>query len=408
MRIAFFSDNFYPELSGVSDSILTLGTALAARGHHVFFSVPAYPPRAFRRARVPAEELQLGERITIERRFSLPYPGSPTGQGRFVFPFGGVSRRLRQFSPEVIHTQFFFGLGLAALSAARRLSLPLVGTSHTATREFLSYSPLRTRWSDRLILRYMNWFYSRCDLVTAPSASVFEEMRADGFKGNERVLSNPVDTELFSPRPDKKEELKRKFGFNHATLFHAGRFSEERHIDVLIEALEETRRTVPEAELALAGRGVAETKLRERVRTLGLGGAVKFLGVLDKRTLAEAYAASEVFLIASTAETQSLVMMQAMACGIPVIGVRARALPEYINAGNGFLTEPGDARAMGTHAARLLLDPGLREKLGKGARNFVERFGVSSITEQWEAIYAETIAHYHEKIVPKPVLGAPL
>ncbi len=395
MRIAFFSDNFYPELSGVSDSIRTLGTALAARGHEVLFSVPAYPPRAFIQANLVPQELSLESRMGVERRFSLPFPKSPTGQGRFALPFG-ISRRMHTFAPEVVHTQFFFSMGLNARTTARHFSIPLIGTSHTATREFLAYSPFRTAWSDRLILRYMNWFYSQCDLVTAPSASVFEEMRTDGYTGTSQVVSNPIDTNLFSPIQDR-EFLKRKFGFGNFTLIHAGRFSPERHIDVLIDALVETRRTVPDAELAIAGRGQLETSLREKARAMGIGGAVKFLGLLSSSALAEAYNASEVFLTASTCETQSLVLMQAMACGLPAIGVRARALPEYINTQNGFLVEPGDAHAIGIRAAQLILDKGLQKKLGRNGRAFVSQFSISSIASAWEQIYTTVCAEYDKK-----------
>ncbi|MBM3256766.1 MAG: glycosyltransferase family 4 protein [Candidatus Liptonbacteria bacterium] len=407
MRIAFFSDNFYPELSGVSDSILTLGKELARRGHDVLFSVPAYSSAAFRRAKVPLEELELGDHISIERRFSLPFPGSPTGQGRIAIPLPRLTAQVKSFAPEVIHTQFFFGMGLAALSASKRLGVPLVGTSHTATKEFLAYAPIRAAWSDRLVIKYMNWFYSQCDIVTAPSASVLEEMHADGFAKEGRALSNPIDTDLFSPQADK-EALKQKFGFGPHTLFHAGRFSEERHIDVLIEALAEVRRTVHDAELAIAGRGASEAFLKQKAANLGLNGAVRFLGLLDKPTLAAAYNASDIFLIASTCETQSLVLMQAFACGLPAIGVRARALPEYINSQNGFLTEPGDAHGMGAYAARLLLDATLRRKLGKGARSFSEQFSTPSIADQWEAIYAEAIARYHANSLAQIAKGKQL
>ncbi len=397
MRIAIFSDNFYPELSGISDSVISLARTLAARGHAINFYVPRYAPDDYAAAGLPAREIDLGENVHITRFASFSYRATGTGHARFVIPLGVRAVEIARFNPDVIHTQLFFGVGLEALLAGWILKKPVVGTNHTALKEFLKYSPIKSAWSDNALLQYVNWYYERCTIVTAPSRSVFEEMVALGFKNTEyEVISNPIDTKMFRPLAEKIA-LKKKFGLTGSTMIHDARLSDERSPDVLFDALPIIRKSVPNAMLAFAGKGTSEEKLRARAKALGIGDSVIFLGFLDQPTLNDAYNASEVFAIASTGDTQSLVMMQAMASGLPVVGVRARGLPEYINANNGFLVEPNNPKEMAERVAHLLNDPGASKKLAMGARTYAEQFSPEAIGADWEKIYEKAIRDYNKR-----------
>lgn len=396
MRIAIFSDNFYPELSGISDSIIALAKELAKRGHSVDFYVPSYSKKEYAEANLAPKEIGLGEKIKVTRFFSFPYH-TGTGQGRFVIPTGFRAATVFKFRPDVIHTQLFFGVGLEAIFAARALVRPVIGTNHTALKEFLKYSPIQAPWFTNGLLKYVNWYYERCELVTAPSRSVFDEMVALGFKNvKSEVISNPIDTKTFHPLADKAV-LRKKFGFNERVMFSAGRLSDDKNPDVLIRSLPLIKKKIPDAMLAFAGRGASEGPLRALAKKLGVGDSVKFLGFVPTRSLVEAYNASAAFAIASTSDTQSLVMMQAMACGLPIVGVRARALPEYINAHNGFVVEPGDPAAIAEKAVKLLGDKKLAGTLGAGGHAYVQRFSTPAIAEQWEKIYGNVIKSYNER-----------
>lgn len=405
MRIAIFSDNFYPELSGISDSIIALARELAKKGHYVDFYVPSYTERDYGAAHVPFKELDLGDHVQVIRFFSFPYK-TGTGHGRFVIPTGLRTTSVFKFHPDVIHTQLFFGVGLEAIFAARMLLRPVVGTNHTALKEYLKYSPIHQEWFKRGLLKYVNWYYERCELVTAPSKSVFDEMVSLGFKNvKSRVVSNPIDTNLFHPIAGTNaletkalmDKLKKKFRFGPATIFHAGRLADERSPEVLVKALPYVKKKVPKAMLAFAGSGSAMGSLGDLAKKLDVADSVRFLGYISKTDLNEAYNASEVFAIASTSDTQSLVMMQAMAAGVPVVGVNARALPEYVNKDNGFIVPPNDERAMAEKLIYLLKNPATAKKLGKGARTYVEQFSEPKIADRWEEIYKDVIKSYNER-----------
>ncbi len=142
MRIAIFSDNFYPEISGISDSVISLARELAKRGHFINFYVPKYSLEDYKKVSAPETEPDFGLNIKIVRFSSFRFGGS-TGQGRLVIPNFWRWREVKKFRPDLIHTQLFFGVGLEALVASRKIKVPLVGTNHTAIKEFLRYSPVQ-------------------------------------------------------------------------------------------------------------------------------------------------------------------------------------------------------------------------------------------------------------------------
>lgn len=393
MRIAIFSDNFYPELSGISDSIVSLATELTKRGHQVRFFVPKYSTEDYKKSNLPNEEINLGPNVSVTR-FRAFFFGSGSGQGRMVWPYFLRFFQVQPFKPDVIHTQTFFGCGMEGMMASWVLRIPIVGTNHTAIKGFLIYNPIKTKWMDAFIVKYVNWYYERCEIVTAPSQSVFTEMDQSGFKKDGIPLSNPIETEIFKPLANRGTELRKKYKLGEFPIIHAGRLANERSIDVMIRALPIVKKSVPEAELVFSGRGADEQEFRLLAKELGVEDSVKFLGFLDQADLVEVYNAGKVFAITSTVDTQSMVMMQAMSCGLGVVGVRARALPEFINDTNGFVVEPGDSAALADRLVTILKDPALEKKLGEGGRKTALQFSPEKIADRWEAIYREAIADY--------------
>ncbi len=388
MRIAIFSDNFYPELSGVADSIAKLAVELSKLGHEICFFVPRYGAKDFKVVNLPQKELDLGKNIKVKRLFALPAPLAGA-QSRLVLPlFSG--RIFKNFKPDIIHSQLFFGAGLEALIAAKLNYLPLIGTNHTSITDFVP------SFFKKISLGYAVWYYNRCDFVTGPSESVFKEMLTNGFEKPHRAMSNPIDTNTFCPSGDKIE-YKKKFNLSNNTIVYAGRLSPEKNIDVILKAVALAKKNIKNINLAIAGSGKTENELKRLAKKLDLENEVKFLGTLSKVDLAKLYRASEIFSIASTSETQSMVLMQALACGLPAVAVDARALPEYVNEKNGYIVKAGDEKAMAEKFILLLENRELREKLGQGAYDFVQQFSAPNIAKEWERLYKKVIENHKNR-----------
>jgi glycosyltransferase involved in cell wall biosynthesis len=384
MRIAMFTDYFYPELGGIQDSIATISKSLARRGHFVDIYAPHYAPRDYRRIGAAVRERDLGATVRVRRRPSLPFPSS-TQQSRVALPspigWAGLAGRAR---PDVIHSHSFFGIGLEALLNGAWLGIPVIGTNHTTIAGFAPHLPVRV---DRAAA-YVMWYYNRCDHVTAPSRSVFEELDQARLRRPHAVVSNPIDTELFVPlRDDERDALRAHFGLTGPTITYAGRLGPEKNIEILLHAIAVLRDHGVVAELAIAGHGSHEPILRARAAALRIDQQVRFLGTLAQDELARLLRISDTFAIMSTSETQSMVLLQAMASGVPVVAADTRALPEFVGPHNGFLVDPHDAARLAQALGDLLASPERRRRLGAGGRQIAESHGTERITDTWETLY---------------------
>ena len=397
MKIAIFSDNFYPEMSGISDSIVSLAKGLAARGHKIVFYVPRYSRRDFAVSKLPFREPDLGENIEIVRLFSLPYKAAPTKQGRLVLPIFSSYRHIKTFDPDILYTQLFFGAGLEALFLSRLLKKPLVGTNHTPLLEFLKYAPVRWKWLENVGMKYVNWYYRHCVFVSAPCRALLSEMESFGFRAKSRVLSNPLELSDFSPSSfaEEKQRLKKQFGLSEHALIYTGRLAQEKNIDVMLRAMAIVKKTIPDISCAITGHGAAEASLRRLASELGLKDNVIFLGYLKPEVFADVYRAADIFTVMSTAETQCLSMMHAFASGLPVIAADAYGLPEYVPKHAGFVLSPGDVRGLAEKILFLFSHSEEARRFGENGRSFVREFSVSAVTGEWERIF-------------RAVLGEPL
>jgi glycosyltransferase involved in cell wall biosynthesis len=383
MRIAMFTDYFFPELGGIQDSIAITSLALAERGHHIDIHAPRYSARDYRLVGAPIAERDLGCNVRVSRHLSLPFPSS-TRQSRVALPSPIAALARRRARPDVIHAHSFFGIGLAALWLGARLKIPVIGTNHTTVAGFAPHIPI----SARRAAAYVLWFYNRCGMLTAPSRSVFDELGPAMLTPPRLVISNPIDTEMFSPGPEADRDAeKARFGLSGATITYAGRLGPEKNIAVLLRALAALRERGIDAELALAGHGSEEPVLRALAGTLGIAPRVRFFGTLAPRDLARLLRISDIFAIMSTSETQSMVLLQAMASGVPVVAAQTRALPEFVGPDRGILVEPRDSAQLARVFEDLLGTPERRRDMGRAGRRFAERHGVAPVTDAWEALY---------------------
>lgn len=368
MRIAICSDQYLPLLSGLVDSIDTLARELRARGHAVRIYAPTLPGA------------EKDENVFRFPSWTLPGSG---GAMIVALPLRAM-KDMCAFKPDVIHTHLAGITGLFALYAARRLSVPLVGTDHTLPADYLHYARLDFPPFPYLVRKFSAWYYDRCAFVTTPGGDVLHELREYGMTRPARVVSNPLPTRLFRPLPHKSE-LKQKLGIGERAVLVFGRIAKEKNLDFAVGVF---ARMSGEAELVFVGDGPYRGELEKKIREQGLQQKTRFLGTLRGEPLAEAINACDVCLITSVSETQSLTTVQALACGLPVVAASAGGLKEYVrHAETGYLIEPDDEAAFAECLASLLRDPGTLARFGRNARESVSRLSPERIVEEFEMIY---------------------
>ncbi|WP_010147154.1 glycosyltransferase, partial [Serinicoccus profundi] len=182
-------------------------------------------------------------------------------------------------------------------------------------------------------------------------------------------------------------------------VLYVGRLSREKDLDQLLEPI---RALAPEGvRLAFVGSGPA----REELETMFAGTPTVFTGYLAGEDLASAYASADAFAFPSTTETLGLVALESMASEVPVVGARAGGIPFVIEDGvTGFLVEPGDTTGYADRLRRLLLEPGLKQRMGAAAR-------ADALTHSWRASTESLVESYELAVerhagrrpVPKPL-----
>lgn len=371
MRVAITTDSFRDGLGGVATAVAALARALRAAGHTVRIFTAADPSHA-----------TLG--LDVAGFPALRYERLPGG--RVVVAPVGLARGLAAFQPDVIHNHSMAAMGTQGLAAARWLDVPILGTCHVYLAGFLGYAPLplnRIPGTDHTAWRYTATFFNRFPLVTTPSQVMARELTAHGLRVPVVAVSNGVDTRLFRPGP-------RVSGKDGVTVLHVGRLSYEKNIDLLLRAFALVAERHPAARLTIVGDGPDREALAHLAGELGLGERVHFTGFVPHEQLPALYQAADLFATASTIETQGLVVLEAAACGLPVIGVDALALPEAVHHGiNGFLAPAGDEAALAQHLAHLVTDTGLRQRMGTASRRLAEAHSLERVAAQYERLYEQ-------------------
>ena len=381
MRIAIFADTFLPQVNGVVRSVVTTANALAKRGHDVaIFTVNAEKINKKNRVK------ELNDRVQVYPFSSFALPTYKELQVRiptFIPSFYEVYR----FNPDLIHSHTTFGIGWEAVTAANFLNIPLIGTHHGFLAEFLKHVKLDYKMMKPLARRYLSFYYNRCDAVISPSEALVKELLQYKFRRPVHVISNPIDLKYFSI--DKtKESLRKKFRLNEPTIIHFGRLSYEKSADLVLKAFAEILNSGIDARLIIIGDGPERGKLETFSKKLNIEKSVEFTGTLRDNDLTERIAAGDFFVSASTIETQGLVFLEAMALGLPVIGVNAGGVPEYVDNGkNGFIVEPGNVRAIAEAMKKFIEHPELRDSFGQNAKECVKKYDAEIIVGEIEKVY---------------------
>jgi phosphatidylinositol alpha 1,6-mannosyltransferase len=376
VRIALFTDTYLPQTNGVSRTLAHLVRYLSECGHEVALVAPRVGSEARTAPPGVALHLPLG---------GVPVPVYPELLLTRV-PFRSERRALERFDPEIVHCATESTVGWSGRRFALRTDRPLVTSFHTNFPEYASgygmglLAPLA--W--RLLRR----FHAPALCTLCPSRTTLEELEKRGFAPPLAVWSRGVDSKKFSPLHRSPETRRKLAPGAEVALLYVGRLAPEKRLEVLLQAFPQVRaRASCEVALVLVGDGPMGSRIREQG-----GEGVHATGYLMGQELAAAYASADVFAFPSDTETFGNVVTEAMASGLPVVGVDRGGVRDIIQDGStGFLVPPGDPDAMAERLLKLVESPHLRRTMGRAARSDAEARG-------WPRILAEVVERYREAI----------
>ena len=371
MRIALLTEVFLPKIDGVVTRTTRHLDQLAALGHEVLIFAPGNPPAeyaGFEVVPIPSRDLKV-------------YPEVKHGMmGPRAF------RRLREFNPEIVHAvNPIWTAGWSTLVAARRY--PIIASFHTDVPEYCL--KLGIPWVKPIAKWGLRTFHGRAGVNLVTSGPMMDKAAEYGIP-NVRLWPKAVDTERFTPAARTREMRARLTGGHpdDPLILFVGRISAEKSVERCIPIVEEVRRSIPNARLALVGEGPLYDELRATPPEWAT-----YTGYLSGANLHAAYASSDALLFPSTTETLGFAALEAFASGLPVVAANAGGLPFVVADGEtGFLVNPDapDA-AWADPIARLLTDADTHTRMARAARMEAERW-------TWRAS-TETVVGYYEDVI---------
>lgn len=391
MRILMISDVYFPRINGVSTSIESFRHALAEQGIEVQVVAPSYPaPHTddARITRVPARQVPFDPEDRLMR-----------GQA--------LRQALGNLGPlpcDLVHVQTPFAAHYAGLRHARRKRLPCIATYHTHFEEYLyNYVPAVPKAALRSFARTLaRRQCNTLDAVVVPSSAMQDTLVDYGVTAPLHRVPTGIPVEHFGAHCDTgcrpaSTDFRKRFDIpaDAPVALFVGRTAHEKNIGFLLDALPHALQRTPALVLVIAGEGPALPALKRQASTLGVAANVRFVGYLDRMLeLPACYAAADLFVFASRTETQGLVLLEAMAAGLPVLAFAALGTREIVEPRRGALPAPQEASAFGAAMAALIEDPQRRKAMSLSARAFAGEWTTEACARRLAGVY-HTVREHH-------------
>jgi glycosyltransferase involved in cell wall biosynthesis len=381
MRVLYCTDTYPPQINGVSIVTALSVAGLSRRGWSCAVAAPRYPEEVRAQRTAGSEPEPAVELVDLP---SVAVPGYP--ELRLAFRGGGAIRDLMdRFRPDLVHCETEFTIGRMGQRAASAAGVPMVSSYHTDFGRYAeSYG---APWLRPAVTGYLRRFHRRSVRVYTPSNATRRELLDLGL-GEVEVWGRGVDTTVFHPSR-RSQALRAELGMgSRFTFLYVGRLAAEKRVDFVLEAFRRASTMVPRGvmHLILAGTGPCEPELRAAAPP-----EVTFLGFLDRQTqLPDLYANCDAFVFASLTETLGLVVLEAMASGLPVIAAPVGGVQDHLREGvNGLAYDPDDPAAMARAMVLLAGEYELARRLSRAARRTAESLSWERELDRLDASYRE-------------------
>lgn len=375
MNIVMLTNTYTPHVGGVARSVAAFTAEYRRRGHRVLIVAPEFdnqPSGEVDVVRIPAIQQFNGS------DFSAALPVS-----------GLLTETLDTFRPDIVHAHHPYLLGMTALRIARYRELPLVFTHHTLYEQYTHYVPLDSPAFKRFVIELATRYSNLCDQVFVPSESIAALLRERDVKAPVAVVPTGVDVARFAHGDGAGFRSMCGIPAGAFVVGHLGRVAPEKNLEFLAGAVASFLKSAPNAHFLLVGEGPTEPAIRVVFEGAGLRDRLHVAGILQPTELANAYHAMDVFAFASRSETQGMVLTEAMAAGVPVVGLDAPGVREVVkDQRNGRLLHEATVVAFAAALQWVAELPAAgRQQLRLGASETAEAFSLSRSADKALACY---------------------
>lgn len=389
MKILITSDWYSPAVNGVVTSVKNLRRELERRGHEVRVLTLSQNRRSWEKDGVT----YLGSIAA-----GLVYPGARLRTalaGKWV-------RELIAWRPDVVHSQCEFSTFFLARRIAEELDVPLVHTYHTVYEDYTHYFSPSVRFGKQAVAVFSRWVAARTDCLIAPTGKVRMLLQGYGVRQPVFVVPSGIDLTPFSGEADPWRTAVLRASLNIPTdrtiLVFVGRLAEEKNIDELLRC----RAALGSAPvtLLLVGDGPDRPRLERETAALGLTAPdVIFAGMVAPEQVADWYRLGDLFVSASTSETQGLTYAEALAAGVPVLCRADPCLLGVVRDGENGWQYHSEAEFR-QRLESFLAHPQRRELLARKARETGEEYSARRFAQRVEGIYLEQMERGAARRIP--------
>ncbi len=374
MRIGLLTDVYKPVLNGVTNFISLHKRELERNGHEAWVFTPGHTD-------YPDDE----PRVIRSRAIPL----SDTGY-HLSFGYDRHARRLLK-EMDILHAHHPFLSGIIAAAFGQRHGIPVVFTNHTRydlyARHYLPRLPYSL--SETFLETFFPAFTQRCDLVIAPSPGIYELLQSWGVMCRVEIVPNGIDVEAFQHPQVRHRREELGIPTDARVAVFVGRMSGEKNVAFLIRAFAPVAEEVPNAHLLLVGGGPELADYRALVGELRLENRVHFTDRVPYEEVPGYLALADFFATASVTEVHPLTVLEAIAAGLPVLGIRSPGIADIVEHEHNGLLSAEDRAAFALKMSRLFQDDALREKLAEGARATRQLYAIAHTTRRHIELYQE-------------------
>lgn len=402
MRIGFFTNNYLPRACGVTHALALSRKGLVERGHQVFIFAPKYE--------LLDEQIDVRNGIYRFHSFCLPEE-----LGNFHYPIPipyslKIKQVVKKLNLDIIHAHQPYLLGGPAKRYARELGIPLVFTNHTQHHKYFSQLPFGlAEFAVPLMQSLLTGYANEADQVIVPSRLMKEKLVAYGVRTPISVIPTGINLQMFARKKKKPVRKKLNIPLEAPLLLVVSRLTYEKQVEFIVEAFPGITKKLDQAHLIIVGEGWERKRLELLSEKLGVAPRVHFVGQKSYDELADWYAAADCFVYSSAIDSQALVLIEAMAAGLPIVATNAsEGSREFVKNGvNGLLVSPRKELFI-QKTIELLLDKQLRQRFGRAARKHAKRFSYARTAQLIEKTYQSTIMrslHNRKDILAKNLAG---
>lgn len=388
IRIAIFSDTYYPHINGVSNTLFQMLNHYESNQIPYVLISPKYKESVF--------EMEKGLHIhKVSGVRFLYYPQTMMS----VPNKRDIDAVLDDFGPTIIHAMTEFNLGFYGLRYATKHQIPFI--SNYSTHFHLGLKHMKLSLFDKPLSRYLKWFHNQANLTTTPSHDTEQFLHSLGILKT-AVFSRGIDTRRFSPE-NRDDNVRKSWNAEHLkVLLYVGRISGEKNLDTLLDAYHMLDSNLKrQTRLVLVGDGPLLPSIRSKYSH------IITTGFLTGEDLHKAYASADLFVFPSTSETLGNVVLEAMASGLPVIGVAEGGVKEnIINGYNGLLVEKNDALLFHDAITLMLESQKHYIEMKQNAMEFSYHKTWSREFNQLIHLFQQQLNHGYPKEIHQPVYSS--